>query len=71
MKHKLRPVYELVKTLTAENEWESTLADNLKEQEAAALLIMAFAKDIAVGNNPLDPSSYSQTVRAHKEVAND
>lgn len=68
MKRTLLPVYKLIKALTTEKEWEATFVNGLEEQQNADLLIAAFAHDIALDLNPLDPNSASQLVRAELDA---
>lgn len=68
MKHTLLPVYELIKVLSAENEWEATYSNNAETQESMSLMVAAFAADIALDLNPLAPNSASQLVRAELDA---
>lgn len=68
MKHTLLPVYKLIKTLTTERNWKVTYANDVEAQEYMSLMIAAFALDIALDLNPLDPNSASQIVRAELDA---
>lgn len=68
MKHELIAIYELIKKLSTEDKWESTYANDAEVQEHMSLMVAAFAADIALDLNPLDPNSASQLMRAELDA---